>query len=68
MNATTMEKRNVLLFAGAQALFQTVSVMVMTLSGLAGLHLARLERHGNRVVRTTMAAASPVPIATIGHQ
>ena len=40
MNATTIEKRNVLLLAGAQALFQTVSVMVMTLSGLAGLHLA----------------------------
>lgn len=34
------EKKNVLLLAGAQALFQTASVMVMTLSGIVGMRLA----------------------------
>ena len=34
------EKRNVLLLATAQALFQTAGVLVMTLSGLVGLQLA----------------------------
>ena len=35
-----IEKRNVLILAAAQALFQTVSVMVMTLSGIVGWMLA----------------------------
>jgi MFS family permease len=35
-----VEKRNVLILAGTQALFQTVSVMVMTLSGVVGWMLA----------------------------
>jgi MFS family permease len=34
------EKRNVLLLAAAQALFQTVPVMVLTTSGVVGLQLA----------------------------
>ncbi|MBL4739859.1 MAG: MFS transporter [Sneathiella sp.] len=34
------EKRNVLVLAGAQALFQTVTVMTMTIAGLVGLTLA----------------------------
>lgn len=40
MSSLSAEKRNVLLLAGAQALFQTAGVMVMTLSGLVGLQLA----------------------------
>lgn len=40
MKPTTTETRNVLLLAGAQALFQTATVMLLTLSGLAGLMLA----------------------------
>ena len=35
-----IEKRNVLILAGTQALFQTVSVMVITLSGVVGWMLA----------------------------
>jgi hypothetical protein len=34
------EKRAVLLLASAQALFQTLSVIVMTASGVVGLQLA----------------------------
>lgn len=34
------EKRNIFLLVGAQALFQTFSVLVMTASGLVGLQLA----------------------------
>lgn len=44
MNPTLAEKRNVLLLASTQTLFQTVSVMVMTLSGLVGLQLATDKR------------------------
>lgn len=40
MKPSPAEKRCVLMLAGAQALFQTTSVMVMTLSGLVGLQLA----------------------------
>lgn len=40
MNPTSTEMRNVLLLASTQALFQTASVMVMTISGLVGLQLA----------------------------
>jgi MFS family permease len=35
-----VEKRNVLILAGTQALFQTVSVMVITISGVVGWMLA----------------------------
>jgi len=35
-----LEKRNVLILAGTQALFQTVSVMVITISGVVGWTLA----------------------------
>ena len=35
-----VEKRNVLILAGTQALFQTVSVVVITISGIVGWMLA----------------------------
>lgn len=38
--ATTHQTRNVLLLASAQALFQTASVLVMTVAALAATHLA----------------------------
>lgn len=37
---TAVEKRNVLILAAAQALFQSATVLVMTLSGLVGLALS----------------------------
>lgn len=40
MSAAIREWRNVLLLAGAQALFQTASVLVMTVGALAGARLA----------------------------
>ncbi|MBI1889201.1 MAG: MFS transporter [Burkholderiales bacterium] len=40
MTISFAEKKNVLLLASAQALFQTTSVMVMTLSGIVGMRLA----------------------------
>jgi hypothetical protein len=40
MSAVTHEKRNVLLLASAQALFQTVSVLVMTVGALAGARVS----------------------------
>lgn len=39
-DATTLERRNVALLTAAQALFQTASIMLVTLSGLIGLTLA----------------------------
>jgi MFS family permease len=39
-DANTLERRNVALLTGAQALFQTASIMLVTLSGLIGLKLA----------------------------
>jgi MFS family permease len=40
MSAATHERRNVLLLACAQALFQTASVLVMTVGALAGAHVS----------------------------
>ncbi|MGC4061135.1 MAG: MFS transporter [Aquabacterium sp.] len=39
-DANKLERRNVALLTGAQALFQTASIMLVTLSGLIGLKLA----------------------------
>jgi MFS family permease len=40
MPVTLAEKRNVVLLAASQALFQTISVLIMTVGGLAGYMLA----------------------------
>jgi MFS family permease len=67
MNPTRAERRNVLLLASAQALFQTASVMVMTLSGLVGLQLAADKRLATLPIALMMvaAAATMVPAALL---
>jgi MFS family permease len=62
MNPTFSEKRNVFLLAGAQALFQTASVMVMTLSGLAGLQLASDKSLATLPIAMMMVAAAATMI------
>ena len=62
MQATRAEVRNVLLLASAQALFQTVSVMVMTLSGLVGLELATDKRLATLPIALMMVAAAATMI------
>lgn len=62
MNPTSAEKRNVLLLASAQALFQTASVMVMTLSGLVGLELATDKRLATLPIALMMVAAATTMI------
>lgn len=61
------EKRNVVLLAGAQALFQTASVMVMTLSGLVGLQLAADKSLATLPIALMMvaAAATMVPASLL---
>lgn len=63
MNPTPAEARNVLLLASTQALFQTVSVMVMTLSGLVGLQLATDKSFATLPIAMMMvvAAATMIP-------
>lgn len=63
MNPTPAETRNVLLLASTQALFQTVSVMVMTLSGLVGLQLATDKSLATLPIAMMMvsAAATMIP-------
>lgn len=56
------EIRNVLLLANAQALFQTASVMVMTLSGLVGLELATDKRLATLPIALMMVAAAATMI------
>lgn len=56
------EKRNVFLLAGAQALFQTASVMVMTLSGLTGLWLAPDQGLATLPIALMMVAAAATMI------
>ncbi|MGQ0709336.1 MAG: MFS transporter [Rhodoferax sp.] len=56
------ETRSVLLLAGAQALFQTASVMVMTLSGLAGQVLASDKRLATLPIALMMVAAAATMI------
>lgn len=62
MNPTPTEKRNVFLLAGTQALFQTVSVMVMTLSGLVGLQLASDKSLATLPIAMMMVAAAATMI------
>ncbi len=56
------ETRSVLLLASAQALFQTASVMVMTLSGLAGQVLASDKRLATLPIALMMVAAAATMI------
>jgi MFS family permease len=62
MRPTPTEKRNVFLLAGAQALFQTTSVMVLTLSGLAGLQLASDKSWATLPIAMMMVAAAAAMI------
>ena len=62
MNPTAGEQRNVLLLAGTQALFQTASVMVITLSGLVGLKLAADKRLATLPIAMMMVAAAATMI------
>ena len=52
------EKRTVLLLAGAQALFQTVSVLMVTASGIVGLQLAPDPRLATLPVAMTLLAST----------
>lgn len=67
MTPPRAEKRNVLLLAGLQALFQTASVMLVTLSGLVGLALASDKRLATLPIAMTMvvAAATMIPAAML---
>lgn len=67
MNPTPAEMRNVLLLASAQALFQTASVMVMTISGLVGLQLAIDKNLATLPIAMMMvaAAATMIPAAML---
>ncbi len=56
------EKRNVLRLAGAQALFQTFSVMVMTISGLVGLSMAPDKSLATLPIAMSMLAAAATMI------
>lgn len=62
MNPSPSEMRNVLLLASAQALFQTASVMVMTLSGLVGLQLATDKSLATLPIAMMMVAAAATMI------
>lgn len=62
MNPTPGETRNVLLLAGTQALFQTISVMVMTLSGLVGLQLETDKSLATLPIAMMMVAAAATMI------
>lgn len=53
-----VEKRNVLILASAQALFQTVSVMVITLSGIVGWMLATDKSLATLPIAMMMVAAA----------
>ncbi|MBI3713975.1 MAG: MFS transporter [Burkholderiales bacterium] len=58
MNLFSSEKAQVLLLASAQALFQTIAVMVMTLSGLVGLRLASDKGLATLPIAMMMVAAA----------
>ncbi len=53
-----IEKRNVLILSATQALFQTVSVMVMTLSGVVGWMLAEDKSLATLPIAMMMVAAA----------
>ena len=67
MQASSTEKTQVFLLASAQALFQTASVMVMTLSGLVGLRLASEKGWATLPIAMMMvaAAATMIPAAIL---
>lgn len=58
----SVEKRNVLRLAGAQALFQTFSVMVMTVSGLVGLSMAPDKSLATLPIAVSMLASAATMI------
>lgn len=62
MLVASAEKRNVLLLASTQALFQTSSVLVMTLSGLVGLQLASDKSLATLPIAIVMLAAAAAMI------
>lgn len=62
MNPTPTEQRNVALLAGAQALFQTSSVLVMTISGLVGQRLASSQGLATLPIALMMVAAAATMI------
>ncbi|MFO1262095.1 MAG: MFS transporter [Rhodoferax sp.] len=62
MQPTSSEKRTVLLLAASQALFQTASVMVMTISGLVGQQLATDKRLATLPIAMMMVAAAATMI------
>lgn len=62
MHKNAAEKRNVFLLAGAQALFQTASVLVITISGLTGLQLATDKSLATLPVAMMMVAAAAAMI------
>ena len=53
-----VEKRNVLILASTQALFQTASVMVITLSGIVGWMLATDKSLATLPIAMMMVAAA----------
>jgi MFS family permease len=57
-----VEKRNVLILAATQALFQTVSVMVITLSGIVGWMLAADKSLATLPIALMMVAAAVMMI------
>ena len=71
MNPSPTEQRNVALLAGAQALFQTSSVLVMTISGLVGLRLASSKGLATLPIALMMVAAAatmiPASLMKIGR-
>ncbi|MCD6060782.1 MAG: transporter [Moraxellaceae bacterium] len=67
MTPTAAEKRTVLLLAAAQALFQTGTVLMITLAGLVGLQLAPDEGLATLPVALMMVAtaATTIPAALL---
>lgn len=65
-----IEKRNVLILAGTQALFQTVSVMVITLSGIVGWMLAVDKSLATLPIAMMMVAAAVtmIPASMFMHR
>jgi MFS family permease len=58
MSAITSEKRNVFLLVSTQALFQTASVIMVTISGLVGLELATDKSLATLPVAMTLVATA----------
>lgn len=67
MQTASTEKRNVGLLAASQALFQTASVMVMTIAGLVGLQMAPDKSLATLPIAMMMvaAAAGMIPAALL---